>query len=461
MRASDDGGPDPLSNSGNTWHFRLDGIYPGSTSGMTLKEVKALVQPIQPDRVAAAGASYQRASQKLTELASNLISHGQKLAGAWGGAAAQKAISQMRQLHDTAIDLANTSAGTASVLHWYGSTIQPWYKSQIQNMNDTVGDKVAGFLSGTDPANVAAANQLAKLNARTAEAYNAIPPTANKNLPPLTGGYGGPGPGSGGSGSGAGGGSGGGTAFGGSHGRHSSPIPASRGSGASAGSGADVGIRSVGGGPGNPVIGGGHGTLSGFNPTPGAAAPGGPGIGGPGGPALRGGAPSGPGVPGSGGPIFPGPVIGGSPSGAPGDDPVQGEPTAANPALGEAGGESVVGEPIIGGRATGLFGAEAGGGEPGGGEPGGRGIGVLGGENAATGGQVLADGSPVNGRGPAGKTAAGEGLTSGDAAGAEAGPGFRPMGLGQGRSDDEHSTWLTEDRDIWDDEHEVTPPVIG
>ena len=234
MRPSDDGGPDLLSNSGNTWHFKLDGIYPGSTSGMTLKEVKALVGPIQPDRVAAAGASYQRASQKLTELASNLISHGQKLAGAWGGAAAQRAISQMRQLHDTAIDLANTSAETASVLHWYGSTIQPWYKSQIQDMNDTVGDKVAGFLSGTDPANTAAANQLAKLNARTVEAYNSIPPTANKNLPPLTGGYGALGSGSGGSGSGAGGGSGGGTASGGSRGRHSSAVPASRGSGNSA-----------------------------------------------------------------------------------------------------------------------------------------------------------------------------------------------------------------------------------
>jgi uncharacterized protein YukE len=456
MRPSDGGGPDPLSNGGNTWHFKLDGIYPGSTSGMNLKEVKVLVEPIQPDRVAAAGASYQRASQKLTELASNLISHSQKLAGAWGGAAGQKAISQMRQLHDTAIDLANISAGTASVLHWYGSTIQPWYKSQIENMNDTVGDKVAGFLGGTDPANTAAANQLAKLNARTVEAYNSIPPTANKNLPPLTGGYGRPGAGSGGSGSGAGGGSGGGPASGGSRGRHSSPIPASRGSGASAGSGVDAGNHSVGGGPGSPVIGGGHGTLSGFNPTPGAAAAGGPGIGGPGGPALRGGALNGPGVPGSGGPIFPGPVIGGSPSGAPGGDPVQGLPIAANRALGGAGGESVVGEPIIGGSLVG--------GEPGGGEAADRGIGVLGGENEVTGGQALADGSPVNGLGRAGEAAAGEGLISGDAAGAVAvtGPAFRPVGPGpKGRSDYEHSTWLTEDRDIWNDESEVTPPVIG
>ena len=82
----------------------------------------------------------------------------------------------------------------------------------------------------------------------------------------------------------------------------------------------------------------------------------------------------------------------------------------------------------------------------------------------ATEGQVLADSSAVNGIGPAGEAAAGEGFTSGDAAGAEfvAGPGFMPMGPGgQGRSEYEHSTWLTEDRDIWNDENEVTPPVIG
>ena len=177
---------------------------------MTLAEVKAMIEPIQPERVVTAGASYQRASNKLAELASNLIDHAQKLAGAWGGATAPKAIAQMQQLHDTAVELANTSQGTASVLNWYGTTIQPWYKSQILNMNDTFGDKVTGFFTGTDPANTAAANQLAKLNARTVEAYNSIPPAANKNLPPLTGSYGVPG-----SGAGAAAGTGGGASSGG------------------------------------------------------------------------------------------------------------------------------------------------------------------------------------------------------------------------------------------------------
>src|SRR5260370_2309709 len=197
MRPSDGGGPDPLSNGGNTWQFKVDGIYAGSTGGMTLAEIKGLIEPIQPARVAAAGAAYQRAGTKLAELAANLIDHAQKLAGAWGGATAPKALAQMQQLHETAAGLANTSQATSSVLTWYGTTIQPWYKSQILSMNDTFRDKVTAFFTATDPANTAAANQLAKLNNRTVEAYNSIPPAANKNLPPLTGSYGVPGSGRG------------------------------------------------------------------------------------------------------------------------------------------------------------------------------------------------------------------------------------------------------------------------
>jgi hypothetical protein len=52
MRSSDGGGP--LGNGANTWHITLGGIYADSTSGMTLQEVRALIEPIQPDRVVAA-----------------------------------------------------------------------------------------------------------------------------------------------------------------------------------------------------------------------------------------------------------------------------------------------------------------------------------------------------------------------------------------------------------------------
>jgi hypothetical protein len=409
-----DGGPDPLSNGGNTWHFKTDGIYAGSTSGMSLQEVKALIEPIQPDRVVTAGGAYERASAKLTELASNLIDHAQKLAGAWGGATAPKAIAQMQQLHETAVELANTSQGTASVLKWYGSTIQPWYKSQILNMNDTLGDKLTGFFTGTDPANTAAANQLAKLNARTVEAYNSIPPAANKNLPPLTGSYGAPGGGVSGS------------ASGGARGSGTSTVPISGGSGT--GGGGVVGGGPGPGGPGGPVIGTGPGKLSGTGPMPHPGAPGG---------RLPGGG-LGPGGPG-GGPIITGPVIGGRSPGALGGEPVPGEQVPGEPVPGEpvvGGGDPVVGEPVIG-----------------------RGVGVLGGDSSAAEDQVLAE-SPAGSGIPAGEAAAGEGLAAGDAE-AIGGPGFMPVGgAGQG-SEREHSTWLTEDRDVWNGGDEVTPPVIS
>src|SRR5260370_35680808 len=102
MRPRDGGGPGSCSNGGSSWQFKVDGIYAGSTGGMTLAEIKGLIEPIQPARVAAAGAAYQRAGTKLAELAANLIDHAPKLAGAWGGAAAPKDLAPMKQLHANA-----------------------------------------------------------------------------------------------------------------------------------------------------------------------------------------------------------------------------------------------------------------------------------------------------------------------------------------------------------------------
>lgn len=425
MRPSD-GGRDPVSNGGNTWHFKLDGIYASATNGMTLAQVKALVEPTQPGKIAMAGASFQRASARLVQLAAQLTGHAQKLAAAWGGANAPKVITQLQQLHETAVGLASTSQAAGSVLQWYGTTILPFYKSQIQNMTDTFGDKVTGFLTGTDPANTAAASQLAKLNTRIVEAYTAMPPAANKNLPPLTGSFGAPGsagmPSSGRAGGGG----------------YVGPVPASNGGGT-------VTSPVVGG----PVIGGGHGTLAGFNPPSGGvgggAAGGGLGIGGPGMPGVAGGGRV------VTGPVLTGPIIGGSRLVGPGArgelpgaaDPAEGEPGAGDAAAGQPGaGESVVGEPVISGRT----------------------VGMLGGEDAVSAnGKALADGSAANDLGVAADPAPGDAVGA-DMAGTEAagGPGFMPTGAGgQGGSERERGTWLTEDRDVWGDAADVTPPVIS
>src|SRR6266536_2272579 len=183
------GGSYPLSGDGKTWHIKVDGFYAGGTGGMTAEQVNALVEPIQPDGVTSAAAAFQRASQKLAQQAVSLLGHPQRLAGAWGGATAPKALAQIRQLHDTALSLANASQGVGSVLQWQDTTIMPYYKQQIKQLaeaksHENIFDKAKDFLAGGDSRDQAAANQLAKFNTRIAEAYNSLPSTVQKNLPP-------------------------------------------------------------------------------------------------------------------------------------------------------------------------------------------------------------------------------------------------------------------------------------
>jgi uncharacterized protein YukE len=183
------GGSDPLSADGKIWHIKADGFYAGGTGGMTAEQVNAMVEPTQPDGVTRAADSFQRASQKLARQAASLISHAQRLGGAWAGENAPKALAQIRQLHDTALSLADTSERIASVLHWHGTTIMPYYKQQIKQLaesksHENIFDKAKDLLAGGDPRDKAAANQLAKFNGRIAEAYQSLPPTVQQNLPP-------------------------------------------------------------------------------------------------------------------------------------------------------------------------------------------------------------------------------------------------------------------------------------
>jgi hypothetical protein len=183
------GGSDPLSADGKTWHIKADGFYASGTSGMTAEQVNAMVEPTQPEGVTKAGDSFQRASQKLARQAASLISHAQRLGGAWAGENAPKALTQLRQLHDTALGLANTSEQVASVLHWHGSAIMPYYKQQIKQLaesksHENIFDKAKDLLAGADPRDKAAANQLAKFNSRIAEAFHGLPSAVQQNLPP-------------------------------------------------------------------------------------------------------------------------------------------------------------------------------------------------------------------------------------------------------------------------------------
>ena len=190
----EDGGPNPYSADGKTYHVKVEGYYSSSTGGMTAEQAKALVDPTEPRPVADAGTAFTSASGALQEVAQNLIGHAQRLSGAWNGTAADTAMPQFQQLHDTAINLANASQATGSVLAWHATTIMQWYKDQINQLAQAKQARLSGLgglinkakdaLEGHDPEDVAAANQMAKYNNRISQAYNSLPTTVTKNLPP-------------------------------------------------------------------------------------------------------------------------------------------------------------------------------------------------------------------------------------------------------------------------------------
>jgi uncharacterized protein YukE len=190
----EDSGPNPYSANGQTYHVKVDGYFASSTGGMTAEQAKALVDPTEPGRVSDAGTTFTSAAGALHEVAQNLIGHAQRLAGAWSGHAADSAMPQFGQLHETAINLANASQATGAVLAWHGNTIMGWYKDQINQLAAAKQSRLSGIgglinkakdaIEGHDPEDVAAANQMAKYNNRISQAYGSLPATVTKNLPP-------------------------------------------------------------------------------------------------------------------------------------------------------------------------------------------------------------------------------------------------------------------------------------
>lgn len=215
------------------------------------------------------------------------------------------------------------------------------------------------------------------------------------------------------------------------------------------------------------------GSLAGSSPPPSG------GVGtlpGPGAPGLAGPAPGGsPVSPIS--PIAPFPVPGGAARGSLPGEPEAGEPVPGELVPGEPVEPMAVGEPVIGGPvAEDPVIADPVAGEPVVGEPviGGRGAAMLGGgtpaemESAALGERSLANGlgiigeedGPMLAESPAAGGVLGVGAADDAAVTGEAG-GFMPVGGAGGERDREHTTWLTEDGDVWSGNDDVAPPVIG
>ena len=66
--------------------------------------------PPEAGLVTESGAAHTQASQILSEIADQLVTHVQVLHQNWSGTAAQRAVGSFQQLHETAIGLARASA---------------------------------------------------------------------------------------------------------------------------------------------------------------------------------------------------------------------------------------------------------------------------------------------------------------------------------------------------------------
>jgi hypothetical protein len=379
MREADGGGW--ASVTGRTYHIKTMAVAGGGGAGYTAQEVQELFSYLDPGAVAQAGSAHTQASSKLSDIADQLVKHAQVLTAAWSGTAAQGAVSNLQQLHSTAVNLSQASAQTGSVLTWMGSEILPYYKNWKPASNGVVGDVESLF--GDNPQNTEAQQVMARLNDRLSQGNSNLPASVSVTLPPankMQASQATPGASPG---SGAGGAAG--TAAvalgGGTSGVGVSGGGGTGGSGTTGGgTGGSVGGKPVLGDPGGPthLAGGPPGTGSGSGP--GGVNPGG-------GPGAGGGSGN-PGPVGSGGTD---PVV--IPPGGPGSGggPGEGDP---NPGLGDGAGPGTdpagfgqppgesAGDPLPGGTDPVGFGQPPGG--PGG-EPGGFG-GVPGGGNVGPGG---------------------------------------------------------------------------
>jgi uncharacterized protein YukE len=460
----------------------------------TWQEVQALLAATNPEAITAAGQAYLDLSNELTSITGQLASHGQTLAQNWGGPTAVTAVSQIQQLHQTATDMQASTYSAGVALNWYGPVLAAFKNSLPQP-------------ASTHPAAQTAADQAANqhmnaLNGHIQTAYDNMPGAVNKNLPPALAGTGGSGTAGGVGGGGAGSG-GGGAMPAVTGGAGPSVFPGPGVSGINPGSLAPPPAGPFPSGPQPPGT-----ILSGGFPPP-VTTPVGPG-------------PSGPGIPppvstpGGGAGVLPPIAIGGGGGGitgigtgtggrggAPGEDPIPGEPGSGFPGGGLTGGGSPRGRGLPPGIGTIGMGGEpgpisevSGFGDPPvispagiitsgqGGLPGedlaapgdaamGEGMGGPGGFPMMGLGGMSGGGQNGIGRDRAAWTTEEEGTWGPDAAAsgpdaplAEDGmPGMMPFaGTSSGKGKDQdrsRQAWMSEDDDLWDAGQPAVPPVIS
>ena len=211
----DSGGYGPNPENGNTYNFKVDGIYHDSANGMTVEEVWSLIETTDPGHISNAAGIYSRAASTLNDHANGLRTHASKLAGAWGGNASDGALQQMQQLHQTATNLAQAAQGLAKAMQEHSPKLKAardeihkllQQKKQLQGQAAQVQKainseswltKAKDFFTG-DPNKTKldnlksqitaldhqAAQKLNDLSTNAVGSYNQMPTSVSKDLPP-------------------------------------------------------------------------------------------------------------------------------------------------------------------------------------------------------------------------------------------------------------------------------------
>src|ERR1022692_3965512 len=174
--------------TGNTYTVKTMAVTPASASGYTAPEIEELFSYLDPAAAEQAGSAHTAASKTLANIAEDLIKHVQVLNENWSGTAAQAAVVNFQQLHETAVGLAQASAQTGAVLSWLGETILPYYKNYQAPSNGVVGDLESLF--GDNPQDKAAQAVMERLNNRLVQANGSLPASVSANLPRLGAGNG-------------------------------------------------------------------------------------------------------------------------------------------------------------------------------------------------------------------------------------------------------------------------------
>lgn len=174
------GGGGYRATHGGTYTIKTMAVTPESASGYTASAIEELFSYLDPGAAAQAGAAHTAASKTLTDIADYLVKHVQVLNENWSGTAAQSAVGNFQQLHETAVGLAQASGQTGAVLSWLGETILPFYKNYKAPSNGVIGDLES--LVGHNPQNSAAQAVMERLNNRLTQANDGLPPSVSGHL---------------------------------------------------------------------------------------------------------------------------------------------------------------------------------------------------------------------------------------------------------------------------------------